>query len=644
MRISGRPALLSIVLTSALALALLIALRQFLHRANVSALEWEPDNDIDAAVVQSVSDPTTICSTRQTPNYLESFEPSFEHDVYDEYWCTRTATECSYSLQHMGYDGNRSLHIQSDDSSLSCYWRTHNQDLPNLSLVAGQNYYFSGWIRTDNLESGAEAYISLRFWGPNGFSRRYLSTKVTTNTAENPGGEEEKWVPVCGVAEVPIRADRARIECRLDGGGYVWCDDLFLGLDIVPGLTKTAHSERVAPGHLLTYTITYSNAGWQSAWVRIREYLYRDADVEFVAATPEPDNPPYNDEWDIQSVAHDAGSIVVIVKVSSGTQKSCLTNLATMDSTCDLPSLDPIRLTRSVSTTVEVTPSVDGCAVDVRPPPNEEVSTSPGKLTLSHEVHNCGGIAANVTVTVSPPPTWVVTRPVTTIPNLPPGRSERVQVDLAVPSGIPSGTRTVTWTVVASCDDSGEIVDTVEIRSRLHSVFLPAIFRQYALPPTGVLCADPAGNPCNSDGKDPYEPNNAFCSTRTRLDSGIPVRAPMCPGYPDDPECSGDRDDYYYAYLSTECTLRIALEGMSEIEENYDLYLYHASHCTVENYDCYPPTDMSNNPGFVNEYITYHVPQDKLGLYYIRVNSHRGEPSWVSYTLSASCSPTALGD
>lgn len=648
MKTLGRPTLWLIALAFLLAVGFLIPLWLYLHTAKVSAEEWKPGSGADTPFVQSTNQSVTACSPRQTPNCLEDFCPSFETDGYDMYWCTRDMTGCSYLRDDSpyAYDGQHSLRVRGDDSGLSCYWRTHNQDLPNFLLAAEHYYYFSGRIRTEFLEHGAEAYILLRFWGPGDLGERVPSNKVTINTAEIPGDEEDKWVSVCGVAEVPSWADRARIECRLDGEGYAWCDDLFLGLDVASELTKVVYPTQVAPGDLVTYTITYSSAGMEPADVEICEYLRPNAgtDVEFVAATPQPDNHPGDDMWEmwkIGTLTQTTGSIVAVFRVSSDTRRSCLANLATMESTSYMPHVGLVELERSVSTTVHITNPPD-CAIDLWPSLDEPVVPSPGEATLSHKVHNCGGITTHVTVTVSPPPAWTATPSETLVSSLPPSQTRQVQVKLTVPAGVPSGTRwTVLWSATASCGDSASITDVIWVESRPKTNFLPTVMRQYTPPPPCDLCTDSVGNPCNSDGEDPYEPNNVYCSTRTRLVPGVTVRAPICPGYSDDSDCSGDQDDYSYIYIGerTTGTLEIRLENLPK---DYDLYLYHESTCHSTNYDCTDAVAKSDNYGLADEHITYTVLPDKSGCYYVRVYSCYGEYSWDPYTLSASFLPATV--
>jgi len=641
MRTLRRPALLVITMAFLLAIGLLIPLRLYLRATKVSAGAWRPDAGIDTADIHSVSQSVTACSRRQTPNCLENFAPSFETDEYNKYWCTWEMTGCSYLRDDhpYAYDGQYSLRVQGSDNGLPCYWRTHNQELPDFFLSAEHYYYFSGRIRTEFLEHDAEAYIMLRFWGSDDRSQRVPSNKVTINTAEIPGDEEDKWVSVCGVAEVPSWADRTRIECRLDGEGYAWCDDLFLGLDVAPGLTKSAFPTQVAPGDLLTYTITYSNAGMEPADVRICEYLRPNAggaDVGFVAATPQPDNHPGDDTfemWTIGTLAQTTESIVAIFRVSSDTHKSCLVNLATMENTSYMPYSGLVKLERSASTTVAIT-NERACEIDIWSSPDERVVTSPGEEILSHKVHNCGGITTDITVTVSATPTWIVTPLETLVHSLPPSKTTGVPVTLTVPEGVPSGTRgALVWSATASCGDSASVTDTIRIESRPKASFLPTVMKQYTPPPPCDLCADPVGYPCNSDGQDPYEPNDVYCSTRTRLVPGVRVQAPMCPGYSDDP---GDWKDYYYIYIDnlTGGTLDIWLE---DLPDDYGLGLYHESGCSLANYDCTDPVSWSNNPDRADEHVTYTVPPDGKGCYYVRVYrdpDYPSECSWDPYTLS----------
>jgi uncharacterized repeat protein (TIGR01451 family) len=481
--------------------------------------------------------------------------------------------------------------------------------LGTLSLAPGHYYYFSGRVRTDGFEPGSEAYISLVFFGPDEYYKRFVSAVVTTNTVGS--GEENEWVEVSRVITVPSQADTARVECHLDGKGQVWFDHLFLGLDIALGLSKAAYPDPVAPGGFLTYTITYSNTGMEPAQnVEIRDF--RDTDTHFVAATPMP-VPPSDDEWPLGILATTTGSIVDIVTVDPHTQKNCLFNLARMTSVNQVSNFQPVELTLLVSATIGVV-GHDGCAVCIQPPPNEESTLSPGTISLSHQVHNCGAITTNVTVTVSPPPAWTAVPPVTLISNLPPSQTEQVVVQLNIPSGVPAGTEgAALWSAAAACGGaSAGITDVIGVISRPGPVFLPIAAKRYYPP-----CPDLVGDPCDP-GQDRYEPNNVHCSTTTPLVSGVSIQAPLC--------SPADKSDYYYLDVMVAGNLKIWLANVPS-GTDYDLYLYYETAPTQH-------VRRSANWGTADEYIEYNVPADKLGRYYVRVHAFSGSSS-SSYTLRA---------
>lgn len=474
------------------------------------------------------------------------------------------------------------------------------------TLSAGHNYYFSGRIRTDGFESGTEAYIRLAFWGPGDYYKQYNSIKVTENTV---GGDDE-WMEVSGVVEVPSQADSARVELWLKNKGQVWFDYLFLGLDVVLELTKTPHTDTVAAGDFLTYTITYSNTGLEPAQnVRIREF--RDPNTDYVIAIPSPEPPSY-DEWDIGILTTTMSSILDVVQVNPDPKTAFLINWVRMESTNQINGFEPVELTLWTSSTVGVA-SPPTCAVCI-PFPSQTISaTSPGKINLSRQVHNCGSITTSITMTISAPSLWTVVPSETLIPNLPPSHTKQVAVELTIPSGVPSGTEIVTWTATAACDDNANITDVIRIRLNVdNTVFLPIIAKRYYAP-----CPDPIGDPCGS--QDPYEPNNAYCSTKTSLMSGVSIQAPLC--------SITDTNDYYYIDVMAAGNLEIWLTDLPT-GTDYDLYLYYEAAPTEH-------VTRSVNYGPDDEYIGYDVSADKLGRYYIRAYAYSG---WSSdpYTLLTS--------
>jgi uncharacterized repeat protein (TIGR01451 family) len=417
------------------------------------------------------------------------------------------------------------------------------------------------------------------------------------------------------------------------GKGQAWFDYLFLGLDIALGLSKTAYPDPVAPGGFLTYTITYSNTGMEPAQnVEIRDF--RDSDTHFVAATPMP-LPPSDDEWRLGILATTTGSIVDIVTVDPDTQKNYLFNLARMTSVNQVSNFQPVELTLLVSATIGVV-GPDGCAVCIQPPPNEESTLSPGTIPLSHQVHNCGAVTTSITVRVSPPSIWAVTPSTTTVEEVPPDQIRPVVVEITIPPGVPPDTEgDVVWTATTLCgSSSASITDVVHVLGSIN--FLPAVVKEYYEQPPHDVCSDPIADPCDSGGTDPYEPNNVYCSTQTPL-VNICRQAPICPGDPNDSvNHPGDRDDYYYMDIGMARTVEISL---THLPQDYDLYLYHASCCNMEYFDCTGEVAKSDNYGYADEHISYLVPTGKLGRYYIRVYSYRGGFDWKPYTLCANFSP-----
>jgi uncharacterized repeat protein (TIGR01451 family) len=95
-------------------------------------------------------------------------------------------------------------------------------------------------------------------------------------------------------------------------------------------VTQTDHSDPVQPGELLTYIISYTNAGSVPASNLVITETY-DENVSFVSANPAPD-PGTDHQWTLASLSPgDSGTITVTVLVKSPLHQNLIRNSVTAD-------------------------------------------------------------------------------------------------------------------------------------------------------------------------------------------------------------------------------------------------------------------------------------------------------------------------
>ncbi|MBN1877127.1 MAG: DUF11 domain-containing protein [Anaerolineae bacterium] len=198
---------------------------------------------------------TSDCNTDENlvPNCsFENLDPS--NPFIPEGWKENTWEDASADLiwyRGLAYRGQRSVFIEKHQGGKS-RWLLN----PMLDLIAGERYYFSVRIKTEQFTDDSRAYMNLIFWDAD-------EEDVITFFSTERVLTDENWQEFRGEGVAPPGA-RAYLECILSGIGLVWFDEVYLSNVPKAPILEVALDATPAPvdaGAPLTYTVWFSNVG-----------------------------------------------------------------------------------------------------------------------------------------------------------------------------------------------------------------------------------------------------------------------------------------------------------------------------------------------------------------------------------------------
>jgi uncharacterized repeat protein (TIGR01451 family) len=238
--------------------------------------------------------------------------PGFEQGI-DTVW-DYDGRDCLFADGGSGHTGNHSAVITATRTLRhKCMFYT---PINQITVEPGRSYDYSVWVTGD--PSGT-AYLSITFWQFQGTFKRVGEPALTTAITDL----QESWVEVTGSVVAPATAEYARVEATLgeSSQGYVWLDDTYFGLAGCLDVSKIGTPPWVYPGELLTYTISYSNAGRET--VRDTQVVdtYEPGAVAFESAVPMPTIIGNGTlRWDFDLEASSSGVITAVMRVDEGIQ------------------------------------------------------------------------------------------------------------------------------------------------------------------------------------------------------------------------------------------------------------------------------------------------------------------------------------
>jgi uncharacterized repeat protein (TIGR01451 family) len=158
-----------------------------------------------------------------------------------------------YRSQLTSHSGDYSAAIASGSKATESRWQT-------IPIVAreGRVYEFSVWVNAENLDG--KATVSLSFWSGLPDSDTLIREIFHEGTGNTPGG----WVRLLTSHKAPEGTRYIRLECHLLGGGTAYFDDAAIKEYVqepVLHLIQVDTPDPVQPGDLLSYRLTLSNTG-----------------------------------------------------------------------------------------------------------------------------------------------------------------------------------------------------------------------------------------------------------------------------------------------------------------------------------------------------------------------------------------------
>lgn len=424
----------------------------------------------------------SVC--QQAKNLVLNYD--FEDGIRcSNHWCYSGAN-CTFETYTPGHGSSGiagRIHAGRPVGNV-CEFYTPLHEIP---VQPGRRYNYLAWVSSDFAQGRGSAFLCVTFCssqlGPSVckvIERAYTQSVTDTKSA---------WVQVTGLVTAPAKAEYALVEAVVDelSEGYVWFDDIFLGLATCMDISKIADPNTVTPGQMLTYTIVYTNTGRENATdVQVIEAY--DRYEYFAWAQPAPLTGT-NNHWDIADLPPGiSDTITVVVEVADDTRdRALLINGVQIRSRETLEK--PVYTTLATTVT-----NGDGCDVALYLPSVEGSGESGDptdyELVLS-KAGSCDGRANLVAVSSQGWVTRIIPSPPYTLTS---GHAEeKVTVRLDVPSCEMSGTVDVTWITATlgctlPCTRTAMVTATVKTtvtQGLVPRVRLPLILRSW--PPVPVL-------------------------------------------------------------------------------------------------------------------------------------------------------------
>lgn len=474
---------------------------------------------------------------------------------------------CDFDQAELGHSGLSSARIlATSPTKKDCKLITFIEEIP---VTSGRHYDYSAWIRA-NLLAG-DANLVITFWEFQGSAWKIVDLPALTNPVSDTHGI---WVQVTGSVQAPEGAQFARVEVTLNesGVGSVWFDDVYFGLSTCLDVAKIDDPDKVPPGQLLTYTITYSNPGREGATgVQIVEAY--DKDVDFQFAEPPPDIG--NNLWIIGDLAPGvSGKITATVWVEDEAEdRNFLFNTVSI-----LSHETPEPISMTLPTRV-ITP--DTCAIYVDPPFVTGHGRSGQVVHYGLIVRNAGERDGQAALTAASSQGWSFGFDPPTH-TLPVSISKPVSFNLEIPADLPGRPQDISLiTATLTCTNDQSATDTSTVTtSVVVPVMLPVVLRN------------------QRDRFWEIEPNNSCAEANGPIHPGMQYF-----GYPD------DQHDVFSIDLQTRGELDVGL-GIHD-GEGVQLHLLELvdGDCETIVYDWEPPFHLKHTLGPGLFYIGIYVEE-----------------------------------
>jgi hypothetical protein len=226
-----------------------------------------------APLDSSSSYPADTHACRQTENQIDN--PGFEDDL--AHW-RKGDDDCSYKVSpDAAKTGTHAVRMIAVEPEEECTLYTYARE---ITAQPHAIYEYAVWTKT-NSDFDGEALVYVEFFDAD-------FRLIDEDRSKHIRGPQTTWHEMHGFAQAPENAEYARlgVAIRPESSGWVWFDDAFLGRSTCIEISKQTAQYAIAPGDLLTYTITYINRGEESATgVQIIESYHS---VSYVQSDPTP--------------------------------------------------------------------------------------------------------------------------------------------------------------------------------------------------------------------------------------------------------------------------------------------------------------------------------------------------------------------